>query len=526
MSGMRKFFARWLRWSGLAPAACLGLLFCSCRMTSTTVSTPPSLVILISIDTLRADRLGGYGNNDALTPNLDRLSRESMLFSMSHSQACSTLPSHASLFTSRYPLQLGVLSGAAHQVIPTQVPILFEMLHQAGYYTASFNGGGYLDGSYGFDRGVDFLQENLDFSHSVPLVISLIETRMTDGEKRAERQPLFVFLHSYDVHRPYGYDERLAEYFELDAVYRTILSGIQRLEQRFVDHPMTFEEYLSLTSTEQIDLMCLWLLDTDRYLKLFHASDRTRVDDHLMFDVAMKLWSASVHYEAQRNLLQRCYDIGVRDADAHLGILFAALKRLAIWDRTLLIVCSDHGEEFMEHGMVTHPPEFYETLIHTPLLVKAPGRVIAPLVLGNPVGNIDIFPTICDLCGIHTPPETVGTSLALLRQDTGRNDRVFFSEEVDLSRGDLRAAVLTERYKLIQVGLEKKQAFDLQEDPGELRPNGEEAWRALGHDAELLIDRVKFFRSTVESEQSEPDGEGSEIDQVLRDRLDGLGYVH
>ncbi|MBN2053737.1 sulfatase [bacterium] len=512
-------FSTWVgRIPHLRPARhlLLALLFCACSPTAPPPPRPQSLVILISIDTLRADRLGAYGNQDSLTPHLDRFSREAMLFARVHSQACSTLPSHASIFTSCYPAQLKLVGRSRHWSIPEDVPTLFQVLRRAGYTTVSFNGGGFLNANYGFGREVDILAENLEFDDSVPRVLQLIETRK-NGTGEAADKPLFVFLHSYEVHTPYGYNDLLARRYDLQAAHRSYSQGITRLISRYRGEPMRLQDVVSLSAHEQALLLCLTLLEKNRYAELIHEDSRDEVTRYLTRVYAEAHWPALPEYAAQRRLVERCYDIGVREADAALGRLFTGLKRMGIWSESMVVVCADHGEEFMDHGVVTHPPLFYETLIHTPLLIKPSGRFTAGVLTG-PAGNIDISPTICDAGGIEPPPGTMGMSL--LRDGWG-TDRIDLSEEASDEKTELRVALTTDRYKLIQLDKENSRIFDLEADPGEVREAGQEALTAMKGYVEWAVDRI--HKSGPQPGQ-EPET-AVKIDPELRERLQHLGYI-
>jgi len=154
-------------------------------------------VILISIDTLRADRLGSYGNSENITPSIDKFSEDSVVFKQSISHSSSTAPAHASIFTSIIPQHHGV-SQTYEQQIPPEFKTIGEFFKDKRYKTYSHNGGGQLDGVYGFSRGFDEYivdrSPDLKFQNSVDYAIEKINK---------SRKKFFLFLHTYEVHYPY-----------------------------------------------------------------------------------------------------------------------------------------------------------------------------------------------------------------------------------------------------------------------------------------------------------------------------------
>ncbi|MDP6933268.1 MAG: sulfatase-like hydrolase/transferase, partial [Myxococcota bacterium] len=189
-----------------ATLLCSSLIGCAVDAQQTDGPAPMN-IILISIDTLRADRLGAWGNPDGLTPNLDRFARESTIFRRCYAQSNETLFSHASLLTSRYPSELGSVDYDFS--VPKNPPTLAEVLQAYGYRTAAFTGGGQLRDAYHFHQGFErfqVLQEWGSLFHSIPSALEWI-----DQAQGAE--PFFTFIHGYDPHPdylkppPFGYGE-------------------------------------------------------------------------------------------------------------------------------------------------------------------------------------------------------------------------------------------------------------------------------------------------------------------------------
>jgi arylsulfatase A-like enzyme len=161
---------------------------------------PP--VILVSIDTLRADRLGVMGNLRGLTPHLDRLGREGVVFEAATAAAPWTLPSHVSLFASQLPLDHGVRVVGSR--IPPGLCLLSERFRDAGYRTAAFTGGGYVSWGYGFDQGFEIYEDHDESAEDGPSVLAEAALRWIRG---VGDEPFFVFVHTYEPHHPYSHDD-------------------------------------------------------------------------------------------------------------------------------------------------------------------------------------------------------------------------------------------------------------------------------------------------------------------------------
>jgi arylsulfatase A-like enzyme len=306
-------------------------------------------IILISVDSLRADRLGCYGYDHPTSPEIDRLAAGGVRFIRAISQATWTLPSHLSLLTSRYPFEFGD-TGPDMRAQP-EIPHLPELLRATGYATGAVTGGAYLNASFGFSRGFDsYVTERTveGFVHSA------CEWLGTAGQ----RQPFFLFLHTYEVHDySLQHGHHLAE-FE---------SGYAGKVQPGFD--------------------------------LVSEIDRRN--------------GISVLDEADVAHINALYDGEVRCADAALGCIFARLRELELWGDTFVILLSDHGEMLGEHGAFGHENSMYEEQIRVPLIVRGPG-VASPSV-GQSVDGVveltDVAPTILEAAGVEIPSRMEGESL-------------------------------------------------------------------------------------------------------------------
>jgi len=269
---------------------------------------PPRNLVLISIDTLRADRLGAYGYDRATSPAMDALARSGVLFETAIAEACWTLPSHVTLMSGLPP--------AIHDVtVPTRkvsadVPLLAEVLREAGFHTVGLTAGRFLAKRFGFDRGFVYFDDGgLSFKRALDEAGARIAE--TDSAER-----FFVFIHTYDVHCPYDPPPAYAARFET---------------RPQADH-----------------------LETSGRCGNPHYNK-------------MALTAGQARFLSDR------YDGSIRYADDLLSDFLARLERLGVLDTTVVAVVSDHGEEFLEHGKVGHRGTLYIQSLRVPWLMAGPG---------------------------------------------------------------------------------------------------------------------------------------------------------
>jgi arylsulfatase A-like enzyme len=350
-------FAVWRVLLVAVPA--LGALACE-------TGPPPPLrsVILISLDTLRADHLGAYGYSRPTSPRLDAFAAEGVVFERAIAQASSTRPSHRSLFQSR-PASATTRDG----------PALAESLSLAGVRTAAFTGGGIVSARLGFERGFETWEEGSGgLAWALPRVEAWL--RAHQGER------FFLFLHTYDIHLPYDPPAPFDSMFLPD--YRGVVRG----------------------------------KDTRNLLRRVRGLRVRGFDDSD---------AKPVLTEADRRQIVALYDGGIRYADAHLGRLFDLLGSLDLWDETAVVVFSDHGEEFWDHGSVSHSHTLFQELIHVPLIFRAPA--LSPRRIPSVVPLLDIAPTLLDLLGLPIPVGFTGRSLLPLMTGVETQARAFPAEQ-------------------------------------------------------------------------------------------------
>lgn len=343
-------------------------------------------VVLISIDTLRADHLGCYGYAKPTSPTLDALCGESVVFTQAIAQAPSTLHSHASLLTSQIPHHHGA-SWAARTPLAEEAVSLAEVLAGAGYATAAFTGGGQMDKIFGLDQGFDLYAQPAvsRFADTVRAAIPWLEGQ------GAER--FFLFLHSYETHHPY----------EPETSY---------LEAVGDDYGGALPDAISLDLLLQIN------------------SGEIALDD-----------SDLAHVVAT-------YDAEIRSMDDGLALLVDTLQRLGALDRTLLVFTSDHGEEFGEHGTVGwHSHTLYDELLRVPLVVRFPRAAFAGARIDRQVRSLDVAPTVLAAVGLDPPATFEGTDLRAVVRDQPIGELVAVSRQDRPSDKDIES-VRTEAWKL------------------------------------------------------------------------------
>ena len=392
-------------------------------------------VILISVDTLRADHLSAYGYRKQRTPNLDSFAEHGTLYANAACATPLTLPSHASLFTSTYPYENRIQENA--EPVPQGAVTLAGVLKQHGYRTAAFIGSVFLERRMGLDQGFDDYDSPFDFRVLSPMSGEMFyagESRnpyaVRDRRDGAiviasairwlaahKEQPAFVFVHLFDMHLPYQ-----------------------------------------------------------------HGQD---------------------------------YDAQLAYVDQAMGTFKQALVRGGWWDRSLVVLLSDHGESLGDHGEASHGYFIYQSTMAVPLMIHWPnGGPSAPARDARPAGLIDVAPTILESLGVPAPASFRGQSLL-----KGGRPSTVFGESVhayDAFGWSPLRSLRTGDYKFIAAP--RPELYNLAADPGELH-------NLAATDAA----RVQNMRTELEQFMSRlrPTGPAPETKMSARDRalLGSLGYV-
>jgi arylsulfatase A-like enzyme len=373
------------------------------------LSAPPPAgpgVILISLDTVRRDRVGAFGSGRGLTPTLDALAGESVRFTRAYSPQPFTLTAHMTMLTGLSP---SVHALAPESSLPDTVTTLAESFREAGWVTAALvDTVTWLHPRYGFDRGFSVYRQVEGDASSKDEQVRLLLEDVGD-------RPMFLFVHVYDAHS----DESVLPY-EADAPHLERLAGWY--EGDFTG--------------------CL----PDRGCASRLLLELNRLGEPLTGD--------------DRRYLSSLYDAGLASLDDRLAAIFQRLERSGVLDRSVLVVTADHGEEFFEHGRALHD-QSYEESVRVPLLVRMPGGEVVG-TRHDLVGLTDLAPTVRALAGLPDVPGQ-GISFAGALRDapiSTTRDAVL----LDSGRGSL--GIITERWKLFPTR-EGFELYDLAEDPEE-----------------------------------------------------------
>ena len=370
------------------------------------VEGPPPIV-LISLDTLRADHLGAYGDTRGLSPNLDRFAAQSLVFERCYAQANETLFSHASLFSSRYPSELGPLSRQFRY--PEDVPSMAEVLQLYGYRTAAAASGGHLNEAFGLQRGFELYitaQEWGSLYHSVPVALQWLST--LEGEA-----PFFLFLHGYDAHSrylkptPFGYSLADPTY---DGPGQRAVTEQDGTVSIWGDH---FFDYNYLVKHSNYKAQYLWGAESLARLEQAAASP----------DAPVETLQAKDHEH-----IREVYGGAVRYLDAMFGFFLAGLEERGLLDEVLLVVVSDHGESLGERGNYNHRYHLAEEELRVVMMIRPPGGLEGGRHVESLVGLHDVMPTVLELAGAQAPALVRGQSLVPFFDDEAVERDLVFSE--------------------------------------------------------------------------------------------------
>lgn len=386
---------------------------------------PPPSVVLILIDTLRQDYVGCYGFGPPISPALDRVASESVVFDHCYAPAPWTKPSVASLFTSLYPVNHGVVNheglwkrpdaeALEKGVLGKNAVTLAEVLHARDYRTAAFMANPWITPEYGFDQGFD----HFDHRGFYPPAREVLGWAGAWLDSIPKDRPFFAYVHLMDVHGPYrsppGYDAMLAR------------------------SPRTASDTL-LSPAE-------WKAIPE-YLRKLPWTQRPA--------------GRSVHAWRTR------YAAGVRNLDDILGGFLDHLRNTGVLDRAMLVVTADHGEELYDHGGWNHGATLYEEQLRVPLLIRPRGGARPPRHYPGLVSLLDVMPTLVARAGGVLPEAAVGENLGpILAGGTVEEARTLLA--MATTTGPEWIALRAGGYKLIlnqETG--ETQVFDLDVDPGE-----------------------------------------------------------
>jgi arylsulfatase A-like enzyme len=467
--------AAWAGGSRLAPPVTPGL---AVRSGHAPAGAPN--VILLMIDTLRADHLSVYGYTGNRTPNIDALAADGLRFANTFSQASWTRPSVATILTGLYPASHGAIHKA--DILPDRIDTLAEVLARGGYRTVGFANNANVSPAFNFQQGFEeyhylapsfffgadepaaqltmynglrlvrerFLARAVDvYNYYQPAEVVTAKVKRWLADAGASPEPFFLFVHYMDAHDPY-----------------------------FV-HPFNGEGYARVSNPNPPAELA------DKY--------------------------------------RRLYDGGIRYLDEQLGVLFDDLKTRGLYDKTLVILTADHGEEFQDHGGWWHGTTLYDEQIHVPLIMKPPGRAAGGRVVDELATSLDIAPTILAAGKLAVPDVMQGHALPLDGGAAPSRASVFAEEDLE---GNVLQAVRTREWKLVTAnpdnprGLAPEALYDLARDPGE------RADASVKAPAEKEMMRAEMGKSVLQARAHAGASEQRGVDGATTERLRALGYVN
>jgi len=439
---------------------------------------PRRNVVLISLDSLRADHVGAYGYKRDTSPNFDRFAREGVLFRNAISTSSWTLPTHLTMFTGRSQVSHGVVVDT--RVLSKAIPTLGEIFHEAGYATAGFVSGPYVGGHYGYARGMDtYIDLSAQWGKGAEARAAILSPEINakalawlDQERT---QPFFLFLHYFDIHYDFVPPAPYDTMFDPD--YTGTMDGRMFIERDDVNPKM-----------DPRDL------------------------DHI----------------------KALYDGEIRFTDEHVGRILDRLRAKGVLDSTVVMIVSDHGDEFFEHGNKGHHRTVYDEVLHIPFALRLPPDAgHAGKAVDAQVTLLDVFPTLLDAAGFTPPAGAEGESLVGWLNGKAPARDAIYSDFYDKRGFNLQVARRTPAAKTIQhfnrITHPKRgslEYYDLATDAAESDN------RADQHPAELAVS-VSAMTGWLEQQwrahrhlEGGAGGNASiEIDEETQKRLESLGYV-
>lgn len=429
-------------------------------------------IMIILIDALRPDHLSSYGYHKKNSPNIGQIAQEGILYRSVYAQSSWTRPSVASIFTSMYPTSHGIiqLNGdpVHNYILPNEALTISEILNEKGYHTVGFVTNPHITKKFGFDQGFD------EFTYFFP--------------------QSFYGLQIFKI---------IAQIFKIAPV------------KKFYHQASELNKHIySWLKSDKNCPFFMYIHYTDPHMPYF----KHPIQFGLSQNNFRTKWTT-------QNLLD-LYDGEISYVDYHIGKLIELLKKEKLYDNTMIMITSDHGEEFYDHKGYDHGQTLYEEVIKIPLIIKYPNNLDKGKVKDDPVLSIDICPTIMDFLNIPIPDIMKGVSL-YKNQQSSETKRVVFAELGEYEKG--MRSLQVGRWKLILTQNFPKdswkrdypllQLYEITSDVNETYDLAS-VKKDVSND---LYNRMKLFIENIQigsfSSQSSP------MDKKLKERLRSLGYI-
>jgi arylsulfatase A-like enzyme/Flp pilus assembly protein TadD len=424
-------------------------------------------VLLVTLDTTRADRIGAYDYPEAATPHLDALANEGVLFEDTITPTAFTLPSHSSILTGLYPTYHGVRLNGGSALADVHTT-LAERLADSGYRCGAFVGAFVLDGRWGLEQGFEHYDDDFEIAGDQSLNLSGVQrpaNEVVDAAlswlSREDQRPFFSWVHFYDPHTPY----------EPPEPYRSRFSRAKASDLNVGKNA---------SADTQAGRLREWL--------------------------------------EEQNAL---YDGEIAFADSQIGRLLEWLDDQGLADDTVVVVVGDHGEALGSHGETEHGYYVYDYAVRVPFVIKVPEGDLRGVRVQQQVRTIDILPTVLDLVGVEGPATVHGESLLPLIADPDRKSPSYaYSESMapSLQYGwSPLYSLRTSDFKFIEAP--RSELYDLNKDPGE----SINVISSFPDVADTL--RSELTRILEESAAGAPEIQQANLDEQTLSMLAALGYV-
>lgn len=467
----RRDLLKWGLYGGLTAGLGPGLWLSGCSKQS---SGKRPNVILIVVDTLRADHVGCYGYERDTTVNIDKLAREGILFKNAISAAPWTLPSIATILASQYPCVLGIRDRPV--VIDERYRLLSEVLKLYSYRTYGVFSHALLSPRLGFGRGFDVYDNQTSPFRREGTSSPGVHQSALSFLREVGGQPFFLFLHYFDPHYNYVLHNKYNYYPSYNGIVRS-------------NHPI---------------------------LDLWRMRQNLSADD--------------------MRYLVSLYDSEIAFTDEYIGKLLAGLKKQGLYDNSIIIVTSDHGEEFMERGWIGHCTTLYQELLHVPLIMKLPELNVR--IVESLVGLIDVMPTVLQYLGYKIPDGVEGKALDLSSGNLVTRGPIFSETfnyilqkhqlpNIDEPKRNepiaLRSIILSSRKLIYDERKGLRQIYELSEDPTERKNLSGQAGEQNRRVEVLLLRWLEYVKT---KQKAGPVQDASELfTPEQRKQLESLGYL-
>lgn len=475
---------------GFAALALLLVMVLTCGSCLFRQSPSRYNVVLITIDALRPDHLSSYGYERETSPSLDRLAREGVIFRR-HITACSgTTGSMSALMTGKYPSYENLIGknledrfnmhlhgfarfypdGRSRPGLPDEVTMMAEILKEKGLVTAGFVSNPYLKKEFNFNQGFDVYEEFSVEDYAPYPRAEKINGHVVSWLKKNVSRRFFLFIHYMDAHYPYN--------------------------------------------------------PPGDYRKLFPFRKPADIPMRQLGDI----WAEQENYRLLEEIREceiALYDAEIRYVDNEIGRLLNEFEKAGILKRTIFIITSDHGDEFLEHGQTLHRGTLYDELVKIPLILYCPSALPRGKAIEWLTRSVDVLPTVLELLTLPKPDSLDGTSLVSVIDGSAADD-VSEAYMANLTNQGLR----TKKWKFIRDHFaDTIELYDLESDPKEA-VNLVESQKQITEDmfARLQIYNEAFAKEHTVLMRRGTSGDSSsedvQIDNETLKQLKALGYIN